>query len=574
MPFNSNIIPGRPPVLWSDVNDAFVKVNENFDILVATIGGGSGLTPIDFTSLDTSLKPTTDNTYTLGDNLQKWKNLYVSEHTVIDPLNGVFLGSAQIKGVGLTVNLPANSTIGGDPITGIGTSLIIDPDKTFFKSVQIDNGNRIEADIFGDTLNLNSGTAIQLVMDSSADSITVNNTGVTSNVAGTGISVSAATGAVTITNSGVRSLQSTTSLPSGRTTGAGINITASTGDNVRITNTGVLEVQAGFGITVSTDDATGIASVSFNSGVAPQTAFTRFHIDGDLSANDILSDTTADTFNLSQGYGIVLTANATTDTLTIALNPSIDIKGSVFGDDSSLLVDGVMGRLVGPVFTSTLRTSENKIALGDSAGASAQTVGAIAIGTQAGETSQSLAVAIGLGAGQGSQGFMATAVGNAAAQVSQGTYAVAVGTNAGQVSQGAYAVAIGSNAGTTSQPANSIIINAGSSALQGSAAGLYIDPVRSTTSAARPIVYDTTTKELFYTSTLEFINSTISTTDSSGLTIDVQITFNADAVVENDLTVNNLLLVRGQRVILLNDFKTLVAASIDFADFKTRIAAL
>ena len=32
MPFNTNITPGRPPVLWSEVNEAFTKVNENFDI--------------------------------------------------------------------------------------------------------------------------------------------------------------------------------------------------------------------------------------------------------------------------------------------------------------------------------------------------------------------------------------------------------------------------------------------------------------------------------------------------------------------------------------------------------------
>jgi len=61
MPFNTNITPGRAPILWSEVNEAFTKVNENFDILVATIGGGSGLTPIDFTSLDTDVTPTTDD---------------------------------------------------------------------------------------------------------------------------------------------------------------------------------------------------------------------------------------------------------------------------------------------------------------------------------------------------------------------------------------------------------------------------------------------------------------------------------------------------------------------------------
>ena len=28
--FNNNITPGRPPVLWSEVNEAFTKVNKNY----------------------------------------------------------------------------------------------------------------------------------------------------------------------------------------------------------------------------------------------------------------------------------------------------------------------------------------------------------------------------------------------------------------------------------------------------------------------------------------------------------------------------------------------------------------
>lgn len=59
------------------------------------------------------------------------------------------------------------------------------------------------------------------------DSVTLTNAGVTSAVAGTGISVSGATGAVTITNSGVTSV----------TAGTGISVSASTG-GVTITNTG------------------------------------------------------------------------------------------------------------------------------------------------------------------------------------------------------------------------------------------------------------------------------------------------------------------------------------------------
>ena len=69
-----------------------------------------------------------------------------------------------------------------------------------------------------------AGTGISV--SGATGAVTVTNTGVTSNVAGTGISVSGATGAVTVTNSGVTSV----------TAGTGISVSASTG-GVTITNT-------------------------------------------------------------------------------------------------------------------------------------------------------------------------------------------------------------------------------------------------------------------------------------------------------------------------------------------------
>jgi len=347
MSFNSNITPGRPPLLWSDVNDAFIKINENFDILVATVGDGSGLSPIDFSTLDTNVSPAADNTYTLGETgTRRWKSLFLNEYSTTgsNNTNGLYLGSAHVKGIGFTVDLPANSTVDGN--------LIIDPAKTWFNSIQIDNDESILATEFNDSFGFTSGTGININVDSGAESIIVTNTGIITASAGSGISVSG-TNPLTITNTGVRSLQNVATLPAGRSTGAGINITAGTGDNIRITNTGIIDVQAGFGIQVSTDVATGIAQVSFNSGVAPQTAFTRFHITGDLSVNDILSDNTADTFNITQGYGIILTNSPSTDTMTIALNQRIDIIGSVFADNSTLLVDGPGGRIPAEVVQGT-----------------------------------------------------------------------------------------------------------------------------------------------------------------------------------------------------------------------------
>jgi hypothetical protein len=507
----------------------------------------------------------------------------------VDQANGVYIGSAQIRGRASTIELPLNSTVVGVPIK-----------EPFFNAIQVDDGLRIEANTaaapWGETVNLNSGTAMQLVVSSGADSITFNNTGVTS-LAGTAgqIAVSTATGNITLTNLGVLSLTSTTALPSGRTEGAGISINASTGSGIKVTNTGVLSVVAGSAaLTVSTDAATGVVTVT-NAAPAGNT-FGSIIVEGD-SSFPIVANSPGANFKVNSGEGITLTKDTTTDTLTITIDPVFDLRGSVFADDSTVMVDAVSGTLrgifIGSVFTdnstqiidgntatvygnieaTTLRTAETKIALGSSAGESGQTTGAIAIGPQAGQLNQSFAVAIGFGAGQGSQGFMATAVGNGTGLASQGTYAVAVGTNAGQTSQGAYAIALGSNAGTTNQPANSIIINAGSSALQGSAAGFYVDPIRSTANG-RPLMYDTSTKELFSSNVLEFIGSRISTSDSSGITIDVQTTFNTDVTFENDITVAERLTVKGSRVINLTELQSVVAASTSFADFQTRIAAL
>jgi hypothetical protein len=568
---NTNITVGAPPLLWSDVYEAFTKINENFDSIAASLGV-AGIIPINFETLDTSLKPTASNLYDLGDITHQWRSVFTAEHTTTNPLNGLWAGSAQVKGVGYTINLPTASTVGGDPLTGIGADLIIDPNKTFFKEIQINNDLSVVATTFGDTVNFLSSSGIGLAVSSGADSITFSNTGVLSVTAGPGITAATVSGVATVTNDGVRSLQSTVALPSGRTTGAGINITGSTGDNLRITNAGVISISSGVGITVSSDAATGDVTIT-NSAPAVN-AFTQIQVDGD-TANRLQADAVSDILNINGGEGITLSKIVGTDTLTIAVNPVFDLKGSVFGDDSTKIIDAVENKVYGGIFATTLRTEETKIALGASAGSITQGNNATAVGWLAGYNNQgTAAVAFGRESGEINQGQYAVAVGPGAGYTGQGADAIAIGYNAGATSQGASAVAIGSLAGQTSQSANSIVINASGVALNGAAAGFYVNPVRSTTSSARPVVYDTTTKELFYTSTLEFINSTISTSDSSGLTVDVQTTFNTDVTVENDLNVTQQLRVQGSRVINITELQAISAASTSFSDFQARIAAL
>jgi hypothetical protein len=608
---NPNITPGAPPLRWDRVLEAFTKVNENFDSIAATIsGGGGGLSPINFDTLDTNVSPAADNTYKLGAlGTNRWKSVFLAEYqdTPADSANGVYIGSAHIKGIGSHIDLPINSTINGE--------LLQQP---YFNAIQVDNELRLEATAtstpFGETVNLNSGTKIQLVVNSAGDSITFNNTGVTE-LAGTAgqIGISSTTGNITLTNLGVLSLTNVTALPAGRTEGAGININASTGSGIKVTNTGVLSIVAGSAaLTVNTDVATGIVTIT-NAAPAGNT-FGSIIVAGDTSF-PIVANSPGANFKVNGGEGITLTKDTTTDTLTITVNPVFDLRGSVFADDSTVMVDAVSGTLrgifIGSVFTdsstqiidgntatvygnieaTTLRTAEPKLALGQNAGQTNQGISAIALGFSAGQNNQGMSavaigvnagnisqggstVAIGEGAGATSQSGDAVAVGAGAGNNSQGLRGIALGAEAGEINRGANAIAIGYKAGETGQTAGSIVINASGVALNGSTAGLYIDPIRSTTSAARPVVYDSGTKELFYTSTLEFINSTISTSDSSGITVDVQTTFNTDVTFENDITVAERLTVKGSRVINLTELQSVVAASTSFADFQTRIAAL
>jgi len=421
-------------------------------------------------------------------------------------------------------------------------------------------------------------------VSSGADSITFSNTGVLGVAAGSGISSATVSGVATIINTGVRSLQNTVALPSGRTTGAGININGATGDNLRITNAGVISISSGVGITVSEDAATGDVTIT-NSAPAGNT-FSQIQVDGD-TANRLQADAVSDILNINGGEGITLTKVVGTDTLTIAVNPVFDLKGSVFGDDSSILVDAVSNYIYGNVSATTLRTAETKIALGSGAGLTTQGTDSVAIGTSAGQTTQgNESVAIGLNAGQTTQGSFCVAVGLNAGRTSQGNTAVALGYNAGTTSQGYNALALGYYAGYTNQAANTIILNATGVAVNGVAAqtnSFYVDPIRNATGANGVVQYNSTTKEVTYSSTLGSVSGTftgniftslIDSADSSAITVTPATIFSSDVTVENDLDVTQRLRVRGSRVINLTELQAITAASTDFATFKTAIAGL
>ena len=494
------ITPGSPPIVWSTVEDAFSKINANFTELYASVGGAG----IEFDALESSLVPAQNDTYDLGAPNKRWASLYLSDTLQI--------GGAAITNEGLTVDLPSGTTVAGQ--------LIIDPDKAFFKEFSVDGETSVVADQFNDVLDFNSGTGIQLSVNSTNDQITITNDGVTALSAGAGMSVSGSTGAVTVTNAGVRSAVA----------GLGVSVSGATG-TVTFANAGIVEIDSGniTNLTVSARDPT-TGKVTITNTAPAGNAYRIVSVVNSAGSieNTLSANSTGATIILQEGTGINLVGTTTpnkvvfensgvtsliggngiavsssTGAVTISIGRG-DLIGSVFADDSTILVDGTGARIVGDVYTSTLRTSEARISLGDGAGSA--TVGtAIAIGQYAGNTNQSYT---GLG------------LGFRAAFSNQGLGAVAIGVDAGENTQGSYAIAIGQQAGETNQPANSIILNASGSALNGAAAGFYVNPVRNDTSTGNVLTYNTTTKEIVYSSVFDGDVTGSVFSDSSTMLVD------------------------------------------------------
>ena len=482
MSYNQNIKLGPAPLLWSNLDDAFAKINQNFDIIGANILGGAGIN-VDFSTLGSNVTPVTTNSFGLGTDAKQWKALHLADASVVpgSEFNGLWLGAAQIKSSSGVVDLPAGTTVAG--------SQIFDTNRTAFKTISVGGQADVVADSYTDTLTLVAGSALSLTTDAASDTITFTNTGVTSLTGSGAVSVSNSTGAITITNTGVTRI----------TAGAGMTIDNNTG-NVTITNSGIRGIAVVTGLSLTVNETTKIATLNNTSPASSLFTFRNLSVPG---ASLITASSSTDTLTMVKGYGIGITTVPLTKTMTISVDPKIDITGSVFADNSSLLVDGTGSRIVGDVYTSVLRTSETKIALGSGAGATSQGATSIAVGYNAGNNSQGIrSVAVGGIAGAGSQGSGAVAIGYSAGNISQGVGAIAIGDSAGNTSQGINAIAIGSGAGSSSQAANSIVLNATGSALNGAAAGLYVNPVRSGANTGNILQYNTTTKEISYGSTV------------------------------------------------------------------------
>jgi len=358
------------PIVWSTVDEAFEKINANFTELYASIGDAGS---IGFDALVSDLIPNQNDTYNLGDPSKRWSNLYLS--------GSLSLGGAAITNEGLTIDLPSGSTVAGQ--------LIIDQNKSFFKEVAIVGGSSIVADQFSDILNLEPGNGIRLFTDSASDTIIIANDGVNGIQAGIGIGVNSdsTAGVYIISNEGVRSV----------TAGDGMEIvdSSATGD-ITIHNNGVLRLEAGPSITLSNGglpdgdgkiiitnsapagNAYRIIAVSGEATLtAPSLAGTLTLIEGagmnitTALASGALTNrvTFENTGVLSLTAGAGLTVSAATGAVTVSFNNRIDIIGSVFGDDSTVIINGIDNTVSGTSVTGgVVRLTGSTISTTDSSG--------------------------------------------------------------------------------------------------------------------------------------------------------------------------------------------------------------
>jgi hypothetical protein len=172
-------------------------------------------------------------------------------------------------------------------------------------------------------------------------------------------------------------------------------------------------------------------------------------------------------------YEWEFTATATTMYFRATITTGTTLQFNAFSMEvleATANTDIIMG---GTRFIKAHDASKNFVAIGPSAGATAQGNDTVAVGYRAGYSAQgtyavavgdiagrynqgSYAVAMGREAGTTSQGSSATAVGYRAGLTSQGNSATALGVEAGKYNQGSATVAVGYQAGETSQGTQSV----------------------------------------------------------------------------------------------------------------------
>ena len=190
------------------------------------------------------------------------------------------------------------------------------------------------------------------------------------------------------------------------------------------------------------------------------------------------------------------------DTISVGLGAGASSQSQysvAVGYNTGQLAQGGTAVAIGPMAGNSGQGSYT-VAIGANSGQVSQGGCSVAVGRLAGNQNQSTnAVAVGCEAGEFYQATGSVSIGYLAGNSGQATRAIAIGEQSGYTGQGQYAIALGYRAGYVGQAAYSIVMNASSSALTPGSTGLYISPVRYTTTPTTfGLSYDPSTSEVNY----------------------------------------------------------------------------
>jgi hypothetical protein len=475
--------------------------------------------------------------------------LWSSVDNAFKDINDNFTELALSVGLGGVVDLTAlNSTIGPADDNTFDLGQLTDKWRDLYLSQSIYLGNgRILAE--GDSINLPAGATIgnsgQLLDEKYFKTISVSGqtsvepdqiTDTLNLNTGTGVSIltNNSTNTITFSNTGVTSLLSGIGINVSASTGAitvnnagvtslsgtagQIGVSSSTG-SVVLTNLGVTQLTTDPGSGIGISASTGVINITNLAPNISQNVFRNINVFGQsvIEASGI-----ADTLRLSPGYGIIITTVPTTNTINFELNQNIDISGSVFADDSSPMVDAVDQRVFasGGIF-------------GNLTGNVSGDVTGNLTGNVSGDVTGNLT-------GNVSGNVTGNVTGNLTGNVTGDT----VGYHTGDVT------------GSLFSDSSTLLVDGVN--------GVLVGPVDTTTVSASGLIQGNEIE-----ATTRLITPVIESSDSSAITVIPAVIFNSDVTVENELIVNNI-----PGYIKLDLLKSVVAASTDFLDFQSRIAAL
>ena len=528
---------GSPPILWSNVDKAFNDINDNFVELALSVGLGN---VIDLAALASTIGPVDDNTHDLGRLSDRWRDLYLNQ--------SIYLGDGRITAQGSSINLPAGATIGNS-----GQLL----DEKYFKTISVTGQAAVEPDQITDVLNLNTGTGIGILTNNSTNTITFSNTGVTSLSSGAGISINASTGAISVTNTGVLAVSGTAGQ---------IGVSASTG-SVVLTNLGVLQLTTDPGSGIGLSASTGTINIS---NLAPNIAQNVFRFVVVPDQGPIEATTIADTLRINPGYGINLTTLPGNKTVVVSLNQNIDINGSIFSDDSALLVDGVNGVIPGTLTGAWNSPGNTFNIIGDGVNVSTDSTSLVIndSGLLLTSTDLSNSTSINIlntGVSLSSSGSLAVSI---SGEISAATGPVSWAVDGNYTVAANTLVVASSNVtiasfGIVSDFYGSLFGDDSTMLVDG-VDGRIVGPVDTTT-----VLASSSIQSPIVEATDRILTTVIDSADSSAIAVVPSVVFNSDVTIENELFVSNI-----PGYIKLDLLKSVASASTDFADFQARIAAL